>query len=281
MASSDASIEIDFEWIPAAELALLWKPDDTALLEEVHEVFGKEFLEANLTEVQIRNFIHGYKNKGIEKIIDRIDHKIEYQIENDIKNLLEEEFIALPMIAQINPVCIYGQDKQGHPVLYCRPCDANFQMCGETPDLLKTYFIRTLEHLERIKQRFSQEKGYDIWRHTTVIDVKNLGIFDVKAIYTTLNELAQIANYKYPESAHKIFFVNANWKFRFIKALFDYLLDETTRQKVQVLGSSYFDVLQKEMDVTQIPANFGGEGREPFVDGGIILPRLDYPHNMI
>jgi len=263
---------------PAIELGMLWKAADVPLLDSIRQEFGEE-LDQELTEVQQRNFVHGYANEGIEKIIERIRAKIEYQKEIGHETILENEFVELPLIAQANPVCIFGQDKQGHPVLYTRPCKANYEICKQFPDLLKTMFIRCLEHLEAIKEKTSEQIGYDIWRHTTIIDANNLGLFDVKSIYTTLNELAKIANYKYPESAHKIIIINADWKFRFIKALFDYLIEETTAEKVKVLGTDFYEELSVEIDENQIPRDFGGKASEGWQHGGIILPNLKYAHS--
>jgi hypothetical protein len=265
---------------PPVELDMLWTEDDAPLIEAVREEFGEQ-LNEQLTDVQLRCFIHGYKNEGKRKIIKRIRAKIEYQTEIGRDTLLDSEFLELPLIAQANPVCIFGQDKQGHPILYSRISKANFKMCQDFPDLMKTLFIRTLEHLEAIKVMASKDLGYDIWRHTTVIDAENLGLLDIKSIYTTLNELAQIANYKYPECAHKIIIINADWKFRFIKALFDYLIDETTAEKVKVLGTSFYKELVKEIDENQIPSEFGGTASEKWQNGGIILQKSKYSHTEI
>lgn len=280
MASETQVMESSSKLEPAVELGMLWKREDAPLLKAVQEKFGED-IQNELTEVQIRNFIHGYQGKGIETIIERITAKIEYQKEIGHDTFLEDEFVELPMIAQANPVCIYGQDKQGHPVLYTRPCKANYDVCQQFPDLMKTYFIRTLEHLERIKAEISETAGYDIWRHTTVIDVYHLGLLDVKSIYDTLSELTQIANYKYPESAHKIIVINADWKFRFIKALFDYVIEETTAEKVKVLGKDFYETLCQEIDANQIPPDFGGEASEEWQDGGIIVQNVDYPHTHV
>lgn len=268
------------EFVPAIEQSMGWEPDDTSILEEIRGKLGSE-VEEKLTKVQIKNFIHGYKTEGIQKIMERLEERLKYQEEIEYKTILDEEFLELPMIAQANPVCIFGQDKFGHPVLYTRPCEANFEMCKMFPDLLKTYFVRTLEHLTHIKEGISEDIGYDIWRHTTIIDVKNLGVLDVKSIYDTLSELLQIANSKYPESAQKIYVINANWKFRLIKNLFDYIIEPTTAEKVQVLGSSYIDKITIEIDAEQIPSDFGGESSEPWINGGIILTKTEYPHDQI
>jgi hypothetical protein len=110
MASSTSSV---FE--PAVELGMLWKAEDVPLLEKIREEFSEEMDE--LTEVQLRNFVHGYKKEGIEKIIERIRSKIEHQKEISHKTFLNNEFVELPLIAQANPVCIFGQDKQD--ILFC------------------------------------------------------------------------------------------------------------------------------------------------------------------
>ena len=41
---------------------MLWKAEDVPLLEKIREEFSEEMDE--LTEVQLRNFVHGYKKEG-------------------------------------------------------------------------------------------------------------------------------------------------------------------------------------------------------------------------
>lgn len=276
------AVQNTLEFQPAIELTFPWTDEDIPLRNQVGEHFGEELNEF-INDVELKNFIHGYKKEGIEIIIERIQGFIDFKSEHGYATMLDEEFIESVMIGPACPTMIYKQDDQGHPVLYCRTEEINFEICKSMKQELGTYFRRVMCHLDHIKQEVSDKQlhGNQIWRHVTIVDVHNLGLLDVKSIYNTLSALFQMGNCCYPENVHYIIAINSNWKFRMIKKLFDWMVDPSTAKKIKVLGSSWIKEVSKFVPITNIPRELGGESEEPWVAGGIVLPSEVYDKTQI
>lgn len=258
------------------EKSLTWTDEDSPLRIQVEEHFA-ENLNEYFNEVELQCFIQGYKKEGIKVIIERLQGFMDYKQEHSYATMLDDEFLEGLMIAPACPTMIYKQDNEGHPVMYCRTDNINFDICKSMKEELGQFFRRTMCHLDMMKQDISKETGTTIWRHVTIVDVHHLGLLDVKSIYNTISELFQIANTCYPESAHCLIAINANWKFRMIKKLFDWMVDPSTAKKIKVLGSSWIKETSKIVPIENIPQELGGESPEPWVSGGILLPGLYSP----
>merc|ERR1712118_646770 len=131
-------------------------------------------------------------------------------------------------------------------------------------------------HLKVVKEQISKESGHEIFRHTSVIDAKNLGLFDVKSVYKTMATFFEIFNSKYPETAHKIVIINTDWKFKMIKKLFDWAIEEVTAEKIKIVGSKYDLTKLANIDPDQIPTEFGGRAESLFEAGSISLSKSAY-----
>jgi len=52
--------------------------------------------------------------------------------------------------------------------------------------------------------------------------------------------------------------INAPYTFTTIWAMVKPWLDPSTAKKIKIIGSNYLDVLKKDIDVDQIPVEYGG-----------------------
>uniref|UniRef100_A0A8V0X6K2 SEC14 like lipid binding 2 n=1 Tax=Gallus gallus TaxID=9031 RepID=A0A8V0X6K2_CHICK len=79
----------------------------------------------------------------------------------------------------------------------------------------------------------------------------------------------------YPESLKRLFIVKAPKIFPVAYNLVKHFLSEDTRKKVMVLGSNWKEVLQKYIDPSQIPVEYGGTLTDP--DGNPKCPsKINY-----
>jgi hypothetical protein len=76
----------------------------------------------------------------------------------------------------------------------------------------------------------------------------------------TFAKLTQIDQNNYPETLGATIILNAGWVFSSVFKVIATFLDQHTREKIQMLGSSKKDlaVLQSFLDLDQIPACIGG-----------------------
>lgn len=259
------------------EASMQWQESELATRQQLREDLGQDVVEEFFTETEEKCFIKGYTSNGYEKIKKQMQDMIAYKKKINYNKMLNEEFIELPMIASALPCAIFGQDRQGHPILYCKLSQTNYDIVKQFSDMLDTMFHRVFAHLKVVKEKISEETGTEIFRHTSVIDAKNLGILDVKSVYKTMATFFEICNSKYPETAHKIIIVNTDWKFKMIKKLFDWAIEEVTAEKIKIVGSKYDLSKLANIDPDQIPTDFGGKASVPFQAGTISLTKCAYP----
>lgn len=63
----------------------------------------------------------------------------------------------------------------------------------------------------------------------------------------------------FPERLHRMVIINAPWYFPALYNLFKPFIDPRTREKIIIMGADYASTLLEYIDLSQIPADFGGE----------------------
>ncbi|NXE96017.1 S14L2 protein, partial [Menura novaehollandiae] len=177
---------------------------------------------------------------------------------------------APPMLPQViqkymsGGMC--GYDRDGSPVWYeiIGPLDAKgLLFSASKQDLLKNKF-RDCEVLRHECEQQTQKLGKKIEMVTMVYDCEGLGLKHLwKPAVDTYGELLSMFEENYPESLKRLFIVKAPKIFPVAYNLVKHFLSEDTRKKVVVLGSNWKEVLQKYIDPTQIPVEYGGTLTDP------------------
>jgi len=268
---------------PPIELALGWKPRDQPIREHIRQqIQPPEVFAMYVSDTEERNFFYGYINEGQPVVVQKLAKFIQWKIDIKYDNYLLQPIME-PKIYQFLPITIYHTDLQGHPVMYLRANEANVSELKNLPqEVIEDYFTRTCIHLDKIKHCIREQSDYPMWRHTIVVDLKGIGFFGITKIKSTLKTLGDLLGTHFPETAHVIYIINADWKFRKMKSIFDFMFAERTRDKVQVIGSSYLEKLATNIPVENIPMDYGGQHQAPLQPGGIYLPKseldIHYPH---
>ncbi|XP_052545708.1 SEC14-like protein 2 isoform X2 [Tympanuchus pallidicinctus] len=154
--------------------------------------------------------------------------------------------------------------------------DADNIIAWEAPeDLLKNKF-RDCELLRQECEKQSQKLGKKIEMVMMVYDCEGLGLKHLwKPAVEAYGELLAMFEENYPESLKRLFIVKAPKIFPVAYNLVKHFLSEDTRKKVMVLGSNWKEVLQKYIDPSQIPVEYGGTLTDP--DGNPKCPsKINY-----
>ena len=77
-------------------------------------------------------------------------------------------------------------------------------------------------------------------------------------IYRMVKGSAQTASDYYPETMGHTFLINAPMIFMAAWAIIKGFLDEKTRSKIKILGSSYMDTILEYVDIDNLPKFLGG-----------------------
>lgn len=161
------------------------------------------------------------------------------------------------------PLTVYGQDKQGHPVVYEDVRNFDIDAVKDVAsDDVNLAFSRDLMTAEIFCKTREQSASRDIimYKHVRVIDVYNLGIFSVRTYKDIIQKTIDRESNLYAENLHKLFIINGGWAFRAIWSIVKLFVHADTQTKVNIVGSNYLSEIQKDIDNDQIPKVYGGNG---------------------
>ncbi|XP_054248768.1 SEC14-like protein 2 isoform X1 [Indicator indicator] len=171
-----------------------------------------------------------------------------------------------------------GYDREGSPIWYdiIGPLDAKgLLFSASKQDLLKNKY-RDCEILRHECNKQTQKLGKKIETVTMVYDCEGLGLKHLwKPAVDIYGELLTMFEDNFPEGLKRLFIVKAPKIFPVAYNLVKHLLSEETRKKVAVLGSNWKEELQKYIDPSQIPVEYGGTMTDP--DGNPKCPsKINY-----
>ena len=82
-------------------------------------------------------------------------------------------------------------------------------------DSLTLQFVRDIETLSWVKDEISKRLGKQVYKQVTILDMKGFGSKHMAGKFRTpVQELVQVLQYYYPETAHKMYIVNTPFVFR-------------------------------------------------------------------
>ena len=101
--------------------------------------------------------------------------------------------------------------------------------------------------------RMSEEVGQETFYAIADLEGFSMANFSLAQIKIAISILQN----HYPERLGMIFVINAPFVFTAAWRLIQPLLDERTRNKIEILGSNYFDIITQHIDATQIEKPVG------------------------
>jgi len=134
-----------------------------------------------------------------------------------------------------------GRDKDGRLVMLDHVGGINFDGIHKLShdDILRNYAHR-FERIRRRKLALAREIGVDAYYHTTVVDLKGLGLGHVRRENREIIKAAfKFSSVCYPESVHRIYLINAPAVFQIAWRGVQKWVDPITAKKIQVLGKDY------------------------------------------
>ncbi|CAD8202218.1 unnamed protein product [Paramecium pentaurelia] len=190
---------------------------------------------------------------------------IKWRKENDVDNIMTYMFDELPQVRTHYPHGYHKTDKMGRPIYIERIGMLQLNKLFEvtTEQRLIKYYIQSYELLlKRIFPACSQAKGTKIEQSFTILDLKGGSMKMVsKQVYNFIQLASNIGQNNYPEILGKMYIVNAPMMFTGIWAMIKIWLDEKTKNKITILGSSYKEELLKHIDIDNLPDFLGGNSK--------------------
>uniref|UniRef100_A0A8C5EEJ4 SEC14-like protein 2 n=1 Tax=Gouania willdenowi TaxID=441366 RepID=A0A8C5EEJ4_GOUWI len=161
---------------------------------------------------------------------------------------------------------MFGYDREGSPVWYdvVGPLDPKgLLLSASKQDFIRTK-VRDCETLRTECQRQSEKLGENIESITLIYDCEGLGLKHIwKPAIEAYGEILTMFEDNYPEGLKRLFVIKAPKIFPMAYNLIKHFMCEETRQKIQILGSDWQEVLRTFIDVDQLPVYYGGTRTDP------------------
>jgi hypothetical protein len=178
-------------------------------------------------------------------------------------------------VKSIYPHGYHKTDKTGRPIYIELISKVNltnlFKITQE--DRMMKYYIKEYERL--MKYRFpscSRAAGRLIEQSLTVLDMDGIGVSilggKVKQFVKIASDIGQ--NY-YPEMLGTMYLINTGFFFSALWTLVKGFIDEKTRKKIKVEGSSYQKKLLELVEPENLPKFLGGSCTCSHITGGCLF----------
>ena len=198
------------------------------------------------------------KRWNVKEAAEGIRKYIVFRAENKMDQILWE-----PFPEELEKLYRFmGVDLTGQPVGYNRPNPAFVsEMMQKYP---RELIIRNQLKIIEMGRRICLGLGVD--RITCITDMGLLGVSIVTNLKAMglIKEMSTVVQTHFPENMRTMLVCNGGWTFSGVWAVIKPFLDERVQKKIQNIGSGagMAAEIAKWIDLTQVPASYGGSGPE-------------------
>lgn len=195
---------------------------------------------------------------------------LEWRKENSVDDVDSFVFNELPTVKQHYPHGYHQTDKAGRPIYIERigklKIDEVFKATSE--ERLLRYYIQSYELLiHNLLPACTLAKGQVVDQTCTILDLKDGGMsMATKKVYRFIQIASKMCQDNYPEILGKMYIVNAPMLFSGVWCIIKPWLDQRTKDKIKILGTSYQKELLKDIDPENLPDFLGGTSTHDISD---------------
>lgn len=134
-----------------------------------------------------------------------------------------------------------------------------------SPEEANKIRLKTMEVIRATQTRSAEARGPRRYKQVYIIDLSQISLSSLlgrSSVRTMTTEIIKGANAYYPETAHKLFIVNAPFIFRSVWSVIAPFIHPVTKEKLKILGgpSKYLPEMLKEgIPKSQVPKFLGGD----------------------
>eukprot|EP00048_Salpingoeca_helianthica_P000203 m.39946 g.39946 ORF g.39946 m.39946 type:complete len:438 (-) comp10231_c0_seq2:25-1338(-) len=220
---------------------------------ETEEHFLLRFLRARQFNV----------NKAWEMMMTDITWRTEYgTLALREKTMAEVVQCDVSLIHHHLPIWQSGFDLQGRPVVYKRfgRCEISTLKQHTAIDNLVRFHVWCTERQLQLLGSQSAKLGHNIETMLFVIDAAGWTVrLATQDAFRYLKGIADMDSAHYPERLGGVVIVNAPWALDMAWRVVQVWLDARTKAKVHILRRGANEALRQLIDVSQIPADYGGD----------------------
>jgi hypothetical protein len=245
------------------------------------EAFRKIIVDENLTndprydDYYLLRFLRA-RQFNLEKTMKMFTNFLAWRVEHRADEAMV--IYKCPNVEKARPLYkhgYHGVDLLGQPFYVDMPCkfDIDDLLAIVDRDELYVYYIREYEKLLHIRMpACSQAAGKKIEQSFSLLNIDGFTMGKLREKSREFVKIAiNIGSDYYPEIMYKTYIINAPFLFKGAWAIIKPFIDEKTRKKISILGSSYTKDLFKHVDPSNVPAEIGGECTCSEHEGGCFL----------
>ncbi|CAN0212618.1 unnamed protein product [Ascophyllum nodosum] len=205
----------------------------------------------------------------MEKATRRWKKTFEWRKENKVDEIIHTPQPHFHQCREIFPVYVHGRSRKGMPVLWDligkfdlpKADRLNFDLTLLTP-----YYVFLNECIWRVLLD-KGENDDDLAKFITVEDVSGVQLRHLTSRFLkVIKALTGTMKEHYVERCHKTYIINAPKGSATMWRLVAPMLGSRTRKKVTILGKDYLKTMEKEIDISQIPVQYGGRSERAIDD---------------
>lgn len=199
----------------------------------------------------------------LAKTLTMWNNFIKWRKENNVDEIDKFVFSEIDEVKQFYPHGYFKTDKEGRPIYIERIGNLQLQQLFKvtTQERLIKYYIQSYERLvHEILPACSKAAGRRVDQSFTILDLKGGSMKMMSGqVYDFVKLASNIGQDYYPEILGKMYIVNAPMLFSGIWAIIKPWIDEKTRNKIKILGSSFQKELLEHIDAENLPDFLGGK----------------------
>ncbi|KAJ6494614.1 CRAL-TRIO domain-containing protein [Mycena polygramma] len=227
------------------------------LIAEEHYIEG----EPRMSDATLLRFLRARKfdvPKAKDMFVANEKWRKEFGVDEIVKNF---EFPERTTVDKYYPQYYHKHDKDGRPVYIERlgQLDINALYAATSQERLLKHFV--LEYEKFLSERLpacAAAAGHPVETSCTIMDLQNVSLTQFYRVKDYVMQASAITQDHYPECMGKFYIINAPWGFSTVWSFIKPWLDEVTVAKIDIIGSGYKDKLRAQIDVNDLPKEFGG-----------------------
>ena len=211
----------------------------------------------------------------LEKTMLMFKNFLEWREKEKVDDIRENfDFNEMFEVKKYYPHSYHKTDKTGRPIYIEMISKVNLDELFKvtTEERMTKYYVREYERL--MKRRFpacSAVVKKPIEQSLTILDIQGIGVSHLVGKTKAFVQLAsKIGQDYYPEMLGTMMLLNNGWFFSAAWAIIKNFVDEKTRKKINMLGSSYQAKLLELVDAENLPSFLGGKCTCSQIEGGCL-----------
>jgi len=243
------------------EVSLGLSAEEQKVLDEARVATANDVEINDLRDATLARYLRVNKWK-VEPALQQLREYLEWRKSSDIDNILANPNFPLKETLRIViPYAYHGEDKEARPIYIEKTGQIAAAALADpiisVPEHLLHAHVYGVELMQRRMYENSLRTGERINGITTILDFDGLGFHHRNCLFV-LQKLMEFDKKFYPEYLGKLYVINLPWVGTFLWSAVQVFLDDTTKQRMQMISGNPNEFLLSVISPEHLPPQYGG-----------------------